>query len=237
MLIRTFCRSVSSVLLLIGFSLSAQAQIPVTDVGAIFQLVTQVQTLAQQLQTAEQNLAQAQQEYQSITGSRGMQNLVSGTNWNYLPSDWTTLQNTLNGAAGANGALGAGIQAAMAANAVLTTAQLAALSPEERAAVQAQRQAAAYRQALAQQALSTTSSRFASIQQLINAIPTATDQKGILDLQARIGAEQGMLATDQTKLQVLYQAAQANESATNQRAREQALASVGSLRTLPAMGL
>jgi type IV secretion system protein VirB5 len=237
MLIRTFCRSVSSVLLLIGFSLSAQAQIPVTDVGAIFQLVTQVQTLAQQLQTAEQNLAQAQQEYQSITGSRGMQNLVSGTNWNYLPSDWTTLQNTLNGAAGANGALGAGIQAAMTANAVLTTAQLAALSPEERAAVQAQRQAAAYRQALAQQALSTTSSRFASIQQLINAIPTATDQKGILDLQARIGAEQGMLATDQTKLQVLYQAAQANESATNQRTREQALASVGSLRTLPAMGL
>jgi len=237
MLIRTFCRSVSSVLLLIGFSLSAQAQIPVTDVGAIFQLVTQVQTLAQQLQTAEQNLAQAQQEYQSITGSRGMQNLLSGTNWNYLPSDWTTLQNTLNGAAGANGALGAGIQAAMTANAVLTTAQLAALSPEERAAVQAQRQAAAYRQALAQQALSTTSSRFASIQQLINAIPTATDQKGILDLQARIGAEQGMLATDQTKLQVLYQAAQANESATNQRTREQALASVGSLRTLPAMGL
>jgi len=237
MLIRTFCRSVSSVLLLIGFSLSAQAQIPVTDVGAIFQLVTQVQTLAQQLQTAEQNLAQAQQEYQSITGSRGMQNLLSGTNWNYLPSDWTTLQNTLNGTAGANGALGAGIQAAMTANAVLTTAQLAALSPEERAAVQAQRQAAAYRQALAQQALSTTSSRFASIQQLINAIPTATDQKGILDLQARIGAEQGMLATDQTKLQVLYQAAQANESATNQRTREQALASVGSLRTLPAMGL
>jgi type IV secretion system protein VirB5 len=237
MLIRTFCRSVSSVLLLIGFSLSAQAQIPVTDVGAIFQLVTQVQTLAQQLQTAEQNLTQAQQEYQSITGSRGMQNLLSGTNWNYLPSDWTTLQNTLNGAGGANGALAAGIQAAMTANAVLTTAQLAALSPEERAAVQAQRQAAAYRQALAQQALSTTSSRFASIQQLINAIPTATDQKGILDLQARIGAEQGMLATDQTKLQVLYQAAQANESATNQRTREQALASVGSLRTLPAMGL
>jgi len=237
MSIRVFCRSVFSVPLLAGFSLSAQAQIPVTDVGAIFQLVTQVQTLAQQLQTAEQNLTQAQQEYQSITGSRGMQNLVSGTNWNYLPSDWTTLQNTLNGAGGANGALAAGIQAAMTANAVLTTAQLAALSPEERAAVQAQRQAAAYRQALAQQALSTTSSRFASIQQLINAIPTATDQKGILDLQARIGAEQGMLATDQTKLQVLYQAAQANESATNQRTREQALASVGSLRTLPAMGL
>ena len=44
------------------------------------------------------------------------------------------------------------------------------------------------------------------MQTLINAIPSATDQKGILDLQARIQAEQGMLQTDQTKLHVLYQA-------------------------------
>ena len=75
------------------------------------------------------------------------------------------------------------------------------------------------------------------MQSLINAIPTATDQKGILELQARIGAEQGMLANEHTKLQVLYQAAQADEAASDQRTREQAIASVGSLRTLPAMGL
>jgi type IV secretion system protein VirB5 len=165
-----------------------------------------------------------------------MQNVASGTNWNYLPSDWTTLQNTLNGAGGAYSALAANVQAATSANAVLSPAQLAALSPDERAAIQAQRQSAAYLQALSQQALSTTSSRFASIQQLINAIPTATDQKGILELQARIGAEQGLLANEQTKLQVLYQAAQADEAAAVQRTREQAIASVGSLRTLPAMG-
>ena len=66
-------------------------------------------------------------------------------------------------------------------------------------------------QVATEQAYATTSSRFASVQTLINAIPSATDQKGILELQARIQAEQGMLQTDSTKLNVLYQAAQAQE--------------------------
>jgi type IV secretion system protein VirB5 len=92
-------------------------------------------------------------------------------------------------------------------------------------------------QVATQQAYSTTSSRFASVQTLINAIPSATDQKGILDLQARIQAEQGMLQTDSTKLNVLYQAAQAQELARRQSANEQVVAGVGNLRTLPALRL
>ena len=67
-----------------------------------------------------------------------------------------------------------------------------------------------------------------SIQQLIQAIPTATDQKGILDLQARIGAEQGMLQNEQTKLQTLYQAALAQARCCNNSEREQAIAAYGS---------
>ena len=49
------------------------------------------------------------------------------------------------------------------------------------------------------------------MQCLIDAIPAATDQKGILDLQARIGAEQGMLQNEQTKLLVLSQALRAED--------------------------
>ena len=92
-------------------------------------------------------------------------------------------------------------------------------------------------QALTREALSATSRRFESIQQLIDAIPRASDQKGILDLQARIQAEQGMLQNEATKLGVLYQAAQAEEWARKQRVREQAIASIGSLRDLPPLGL
>jgi type IV secretion system protein VirB5 len=72
---------------------------------------------------------------------------------------------------------------------------------------------------------------------LINAIPTATDQKGILELQARIQAELGMLQNDSTKLNVLYQAAQAQEWARRQSASEQVIAGVGNLRSLPALQL
>jgi type IV secretion system protein VirB5 len=230
-------RTLFSFLALSGLSLSAHAQIPVTDVGAIFQLITEVNTLAQELQVAQQDLAQAQQAYQAITGTRGMQNLLSGTQWNYLPSDWTQLQGMLNGGGATYSALAGSVQGSMAANAVLTSSELAALSSEEQSDVQARRQSAALAAGIAQQALATTSARFASIQQLINAIPTATDEKGILDLQARIGAEQGMLQNDSAKLGVLYQIAQAQELAEHQHEDEQSMADVGSMRRLPPMGL
>ena len=66
-------------MILAGASLSAHAQIPVTDVGAIIQLVTEVNTLEQQLNTARQDLAQAQQQYQSMSGGRGMEQLLFST--------------------------------------------------------------------------------------------------------------------------------------------------------------
>jgi type IV secretion system protein VirB5 len=225
------------VLLSLGVSRPAAAQWAVIDVGAIVQLVQQVATMEEQLSTAKDHLQQAQAEYQSITGGRGMENLLSGTARNYLPSDLAQLAGTLSGARGSFGALTASIQGAIATNAVLSPAQLAALSPQEQSAIQAQRQSVALLQAVSRQALSTTSARFASLQQLIDAIGGASDQKAVLDLQARISAEQGMLQNESTKLQVLYEAAQAEQWAQEQRRQEQAIADIGSLRALPAMGL
>jgi hypothetical protein len=72
------------------------AQWAVVDVGAIAQLLQQYETLKQQLTTAENSLSQAQAQYQSITGGRGMQNLLSGTNRNYLPSDWSQIVAAIN---------------------------------------------------------------------------------------------------------------------------------------------
>ena len=99
------------------------------------------------------------------------------------------------------------------------------------------RRNAAALEGVSRQALANTSQRFAAIQQLIQAIGTATDQKAILDLQARIGAESGMLQNEASKLQSLYRATDAEERARAQQSKEFALESVGSLRALPAMGL
>jgi type IV secretion system protein VirB5 len=199
--------------------------------------VQQVATLKQQLTTAENQLLQAQQQFQSMTGSRGMQSLLSGTNRNYLPTNFSQLTASVTQTGGAYQALSTVVQALMAANAVLTPQQVAALSPTEQSQLQTARQSAALLQATSQQALQTTSARFAALQQLISSIPSATDEKGALDLQARIQAEQAMLQNENTKLSLLYQTLLAQEWARKQGAREQVVAGVGSLRDLPALRL
>jgi type IV secretion system protein VirB5 len=206
---------------------AAQAQWAVIDVGAIAQLIQEAATLKQQLSTIEQQLTQAQQQYQSMTGTRGMQTLLSGINRNYFPSDSTQLMTVL----------ATPVQASINSNAVLSSSQMAAFSPAQQQQLNAARVNAALLQVTTQQAYATASNRFASVQQLITAIPTATDQKGILDLQARIQAELGMLQNEQTKLQVLFQLVKAQELSRKQRAQEQALADVGSVRNLPPIGL
>jgi type IV secretion system protein VirB5 len=222
---------------LIGVCPASWAQFAVIDVGAITQLIQEVSTLQQQLQTAERTLTNAQQQFQAITGNRGMQNLLSGTNRNYLPTTWSQLSAAITQTGGAYQALSIGTQTLMTANAVLTPQQVAALSPAEQTQLQAARQSAALLQSTSRQALDNTSARFASLQQLINAIPSATDQKGALDLQARIQAEQAMLQNENTKMAVLYQTLQAQEWARQQSAREQVVAGMGSLRSLPALTL
>jgi type IV secretion system protein VirB5 len=221
----------------IGVCSISQAQFAVIDVGAIMQLIKQVTTLEQQLQTAQATLTNAQQQFQAMVGNRGMQNLLFGVNRNYLPSNWTQLIGAVGQTSGAYQALSAGVQSLMMANAVLTPQQIASLSPAEQTQLQTARQSAALLQSTSRQALDNTSTRFASLQQLISAIPSAADQKGALDLQSRIQAEQAMLQNENTKMAVLYQTLEAQEWARKQNAREQVVAGVGSLRTLPALNL
>jgi type IV secretion system protein VirB5 len=205
----------------------ANAQFAVIDVASLTQLVSEVQTLEQQLATARSELSQVQAEYQAITGGRGMERLLAGTARNYLPSDWSALQGLTQGGSGSFPALGAEVRDAMTAESVLSAGQLAALAPAASAQLQAQRQSAATLQGLARTALRNASGRFADLQQLIDALAQAADQKAVLDLQARIAAEGGMLQNEHTKLDVLYQSAQADQWASVQHARELALAGHG----------
>jgi type IV secretion system protein VirB5 len=221
---------------LIGFFLlavapRAHAQWAVIDVQALVQLMQQVQTLNQTLNTARGQLAQAQQEFQSITGSRGMQNLLSGTVRNYLPSNISELTTALGQVNSGYSGLSSAVQAALRANEVLTPQQLALLPPDVQARISAWRSTVALLQGISGTALSNSSSRFAAIQQLINTIGAAPDQKSVLELQARINAESGMLQNEQTKLQSLYQVAQAQQWVNEQQDRETSVAGQGQFAT------
>ena len=212
--------------LLIGVIPAARAQFAVIDVASISQLVSEMQVLEQQLGAARGQLAQAQTEYQSITGERGMGRLLSGTVRNYLPSDWATLQSALQGSV-RYPQLAADLQNAFKAAAVLSAQQLGALSPAATAQLQARRQPVALLQGLSHESLANSSARFAAVQQLIDTIAQASDQKAILELQARISGEQDMLQNEHTKLQVLYQGVQAEDLANAQRVRELIVAGHG----------
>lgn len=229
--------TVLSTLVLLAVAPAADAQWAVIDVASIRQLIQEVQTLSQQLAVEQNQLAAARAQYQAFTGSRGMQGLLSGVVANYLPTDVTALESLVSGSGGSYGPLAASVQSALAADAVLTPAALAALSPGERAVIEAERDSVALAQGISQQALTNASSRFGDVQQLIGAIRSAQDPKAIFDLQARISSEQGMLQAERTKLQVLYQTLLAQRAAARQSLRERAIADIGSLRTLPPMGL
>ncbi|MGA3158640.1 MAG: type IV secretion system protein [Steroidobacteraceae bacterium] len=213
------------------------AQIPVTDLGAIAQLITQVANMENQLVTMRNQLVQAESTLKSMTGSRGMEQLLGGQNRNYLPTDWNSLASVINNSSTAYSALAANLQAIVSGNSVMSTAQISQLGPNERTAVSDARISAATSGAVSRSALADTSSRFDDLQQLISAIGTTTDQKAILELQARINAEQTMISNDQSKLQALYKTTEADEELRKQRVRERAIADVGSFATLAPMGL
>ena len=212
--------------LLFGLAPAARAQFAVIDVASLSQLVSEVKVLEQQLATARSELTQAQTEYQSITGARGMGRLLAGTVRNYLPPDWATLKGVLQGSA-RYPQLAADLQSAVKAATVLSAQQLAALSPTASAQLQTYRQTVALLQSLSHESLANSSSRFAALQQLIDTIAQTSDQKAILELQTRIAAEEGMLQNETTKLQALYQSIQAQELANTQRMRELAVAGHG----------
>jgi type IV secretion system protein VirB5 len=216
---------------------TASAQFVVVDPTALTQLLVQVQQLTQEITLAQRTLAQAQQAYNSMTGNRGMQNLISGVNRNYLPATWDELNSAMGGGGGTYAALGGDVNVTVTRNAILTGTQTAGFSTNELDSLNQRRRSVALLESLSRSALGNSSGRFASLQSLISAIPTATDQKGALDLHARITAEHTMLQNENSKLNTLYQAAQVASQTEQLRSDEKAIADIGHLSQLPPMGL
>lgn len=223
--------------LLLGLMPTANAQWAVVDVGAITQLMQQVRTMQEQLTTARHQLAQAEAAYRSMNGGRGMERLLGTVPRNYLPGQWRELLEVLSQTSVSYGAIAREMQRVINENSVLSADQLRALSPSDRQLIEASRRSKAMLQVMTREALHRTSDRFGSMQQLIDAIGRAEDPKAVMDLQARIQAENNMLINESTKLQVLYQLAQAEEQARELRLREEAMNAFGSLRDLPPIGL
>lgn len=84
----------------------------------------------------------------------------------------------------------------------------------------------------ASRSLEQAQSRFTELSGLVRRVNTATDPKEVMDLNAWIGAEQAFLQNEVGKLQVLQQTAQANDALYQQKVKQMAVQSSGSLRNV-----
>ncbi len=213
----------------VGVVGTAQAQFAVVDVGAILQLKEQITYWQQQITAMQEELSQLQATHAALTGPRGLENLlpISIDARNYLPTSWTEIEQLLAGQSARYGALAQALAASLQSVALLSPEELAMRSPLELEVLEGGRKHAAWLAATTRGAYAEASARFASLQQLIAAVGQVADAKAVADLQARIGAEQSMLANEQAKIELLAQMAQAEAALQAQRQREAVIASHG----------
>jgi len=199
----------------IGSSQIAQAGIPVTvvaDPQAMTAHLAELAEMLNQIAELQRQFEQMEKEYASMTGSRGLANLIdslydtdviSGVDVGQVLEDHGLKSSTTYGMASDVGDL-------------YDTAN---------------ENAATY-SGVAGRSLIQAQDRFTELSGLVAKVNDSDDPKEIMDLQARIGAESALLQNEVAKLQILDQHAQANRALHDQRVKQMAVESSGSLRTV-----
>ena len=215
----------------------AHAGMPVIDVANLAEAIAQVISWGEQLEGMVNQYEQLVATYNSVTGPRGMQNVVpiSLAQRNYLPSNYAQLQGVTAGSSASYAPLAAQVQNNIQSNAVLSANQVSLLSPQAQAYLNQSRRSAATLAMLSQQTQSNASNNFGTLQGLITALGATKDTKASADLSGRIQSEQVMTQTNQIKTDAMYQTVQANELQNAQAARELSVQALGSMSALPAV--
>jgi type IV secretion system protein VirB5 len=189
----------------------ARAQIVVYDPTSYAKILQQAQTALNQLQQLQQQVAQGQQLLTSLNQISNVNALASSLQQPamraFLPNA-DAFVSAARGDLAALGAIGARAQAIRDAN------QIYSPPPGDRDDVAA----------AGETVVDTATSRLTGLKQLQSALDTAPNARAVLDLQARIAAEQAMIANDQMRLQGLAMMQAAQEQVQTQRERERAAA-------------
>lgn len=212
-------RALSLAAALAGATGAAQAQMVVVDPTAIAKQIEQLQHMVQQLNTMKQQLDQAQQLYGSLNKLTDMNSVASLLNnpqiRNALPKEFSQIESLFKGAG--TGPFGNLASSYASSNQSYSSPgndfyaqELAKLNKTNAAA-----------QSLAQSIYEGASQRMDGIEQLRQRLSSASDAKDVLDLQARLQAEQAFLQTDVLRMQGLRMMQQAQIEVNVQRRQEQ----------------
>jgi type IV secretion system protein VirB5 len=218
----------------IAMAAPARAGMPVIDAANLAQAIQEVLSWGQQLEGMARSYQQLENTYSSLTGPRGMQNLlyVPLATRNYLPTNGSQMTGVINGTSTAYPVLSSQVQTNIQSNAILTSQGVSGLSPQAQQYVLLSRQAAAALSMLSQQNQANASNNFSNVQTLIGALATTADTKASADFSGRIQSEQVMTQTNQIKTDALYQSVQAQQLQAAQLAREAAVKQQGAQSTL-----
>lgn len=190
----------------IGLSQPAMAGgIPVIDVSSLTQQILQVQHMLNQIEQLKSQLETANKELDSMSGVRGLGNVIDSAYDTAVIVD----PNQVLSDAGIRGASEHGLSG--------DVADLYDSGNQNMATWLGQ----------SQKSLEQAQERFSELTGLVAEVNNSPDQKDILDLQARIGAEQVMLQNEMAKLSMLRSQAEASQAMHNQRVQQMRVASSG----------
>lgn len=201
-----------SLALTMGAISPAFAGIPVTvvaDPQALANHITELAKMVEQIRQLENQLKQMEREYTSMTGSRGLGGLINSAYDKDVLKDLD-----LKGLMSQNG-----LKSSNDYDLEEGVGEVFDLSNKNAAQYSGQ----------ATKSLSGRD-RFDELKGLVSKVNNSSDPKEVMDLQARIGAEQSFLQNEVAKLQILEQQARANEQIRSQRVKQMAVESSGSLR-------
>lgn len=211
-------RQTLAAVLLAGFStFGVRAQgIPVIDVANLAQTVQQVINDIAAINNQVQQITQLQGQLDSINGLRNLGNVFNNPQLkNYVPAEAYTYLNAVtdSGYAGLNSTAKALRDAGMLYNCM-------DLSGAARTGCQASLAQPYQHKGLLQDAMKSAAGRLTQIQSLMGQINATTDQKAVQEIQARIGAENALLAHEMSQVQMLQGMADSEERIARSRERE-----------------
>ena len=190
--------------------------IPVIDVANLIQTIQQVINDITEIQNQVQQITQLQGQLDSINGFRNLGQIHNNPLLrNYVPPEVYNIVNAVNavGYAGLTSTAKSLRDAGMVYNCL-------DLPGAERTRCQAALAAPYQTKGLLQDAMRSAAGRLAQINALMGQIDATADQKAVQEIQARIGAENALLAHEVSQVQMLQGMADSEERIARSRDRE-----------------
>lgn len=206
----------AAVLIALGANHARAGGIPVIDVANLVQTVQQVVNDITQINNQVQQITQLHNQLMSMNGVRGLGNVFNSPLLkNYVPAEAYTYINAVNtsGYSGLSATAKLLRDLGMVYNCMdlvgdaRTRCQVNLAQPYEQ-------------KGLLQDAMKSAAGRLSQIQSLMGQIDATTDQKSVQEIQARIGAENALLAHEMSQVQMLQGMADSEERIARSRDRE-----------------